>query len=82
MINKLKIFFNKIIIKFLINFKNNNSLYFETEELNFRLIYFNNKEKLKSIYLNFKEINTNIKDDKTLLFHSFEWLNYSKKLGA
>ena len=82
MIRKFIRLYNKFIIKFLIIFKKKENLIFNFEELNFKLINFNDQRKIKLVYWNFKEIQKNIKDDKSLLFHSFEWLDYSKKLGG
>ena len=78
----IKSFFNKSLIKFSIFFKNNKQIQFNPEELNFRVIDFIDQNKIKSAYWNFEEIKPNIKDDKSLIFHSFDWLNYSKKLGG
>ena len=78
----VKSFFKKSLIKFSIFFKNNKQIQFDPEELNFRVIDFIDQNKIKSAYWNFEEIKPNIKDDKSLIFHSFDWLNYSKKLGG
>tara|TARA_Y100000590_G_scaffold468628_1_gene652213 strand:- start:4451 stop:6010 length:1560 start_codon:yes stop_codon:yes gene_type:complete len=82
MIKLTKNFYNKIIIKIAIFFTKYEKINFNTEELNFSLVSFIDQTKIKLVYWNHKEFKSYINDDKSLLFHSFEWLNYAKNLGG
>jgi len=82
MIKNIKSYIENIFIRFFINFKKYEKIYFNPEELNFSLINFIDQKKIKSIYLNINSLNVNIQNKNSQVYHSFDWLNYSKKLGG
>ena len=82
MIRVLKIYFYKILIKFFLNFKKSSTIQFNPSELNFRLTTFTDHKKIRTLYFNIGEIKLGLNDDKSFLYHSFEWISLSKKLGG
>ncbi len=78
----MSIFLYKVIFKLIVKLKKNESIQFDPKELNFGLINFNNQSKIKTVYWKINDFSSKLKDDKSLLYHSFEWLNYAKKMGG
>ena len=73
----LKFFFLKIYLYIIVK-----KLKPNTYSFNFRNILFNNNDYLKKIFLSDKYIKEKIDNNNAIYFHSFDWLNTSKKLGG
>ena len=75
MIKNIKSYIENIFIRFFINFKKYEKIYFNPEELNFSLINFIDQKKIKSIYLNINSLNANIQNKNSQVYNSFDWQN-------